>query len=322
MKMNNFAKLKKELKNAEKIVLLPHINMDGDSVGSAFSFASCLREMGKTVCVALGEEPPKYLSFLCDEYEIMPEDDFDLAIAVDCGDEERMADRAHIFENAKKNACIDHHISNIGFAGINVIEPDVSSTSEIMYRLINELTGNITKRQADQLYSGMITDTGGFKYSNTTPESLEYCADLMRKGADAANISINIYETQSVAKIKLMNRALKSIELHAEGRISSIVITNKDFEETKGTIADCEGFSGIARGIEGVEAAISITQTDKVKVSLRSKSIIDVSKVAGFFGGGGHIRASGFSLSADTNIEELKKEIVEKLVQALKEAEK
>lgn len=315
--MNDLRDVFNAVHRADSIVLLTHVNIDGDTVGSSFALASALRALGKRVTVAPGEVPPEYLQFLCDEYVLDTDEAFSLAIAVDCGDECRFADRMNLFTSAKETMCIDHHQTNSGFADINYVKPDASSTGEVVYEIIRELGQTVSPRQANQLYAAMLTDTGGFKYSNTTPESLSYCSELMRAGANAAQIAIEIFETQSMAKIQLMERALSSIEVTEDGRISSIVISKEDFDITGGRLEDCEGFSGIARSIAGVEAAISIIQTDKVKVSLRSKQLLDVSQVAKLFGGGGHIRASGFSLPGDTDVQKLKADVLFAMQEAL-----
>lgn len=306
--MNNFSEIISLINKAEKIAVLNHVNMDGDAVGSAFSLASAISSLGKNVVVLLDEAPPPYLEFACDSYltaDDVADEVFDLAIAVDSGDLARLGKRAGIFNSAKAKICIDHHVSNVGFGDVNCIKPEASSTAEIIYELILKLTGTVTKRQAEQLYAGIITDTGGFKFSNTTKESFIYSADLLEKGADINDVCISIYESESIEKLKIKARVLNSLKLYGGGKVSGAIITEKDFLETGATVSDCEGFSGIGRSIAGVEASFSIIVKDQVKVSLRSKRYVDVSKVAAFFGGGGHIRASGFTLPIDTDIEAL-----------------
>ncbi len=320
--MNKFSKIIREIKKAESIAILNHVNMDGDAVGSAFSFAKTLSDMGKKVTVLLEEAPPSFLAGFCDEYETESSETFDLAIAVDCGDIHRMGSRKEIFERAKRTVCIDHHLSNQGFADVNYIKPTASSTSEIMYELIMKLTGKFSKHQAEQLYAGIITDTGGFKFSNTTPESFEYSGALLKCGADINNVCIEIYESESLEKMKLKSRALDSLRLYEDGKISSVMITKKDFEETGALVSDCEGFSDIGRGIYGVEASFCITVKNSCKVSLRSKHYVDVSAVAAHFGGGGHARASGFTLSGDTDVAQLTEKLVNLLSEEVKKGRK
>ncbi len=320
--MNKFSKIIREIKKAESIAILNHVNMDGDAVGSAFSFAKTLSDMGKKVKVILEEAPPSFLEEFCDDYITDTEEIFDLAIAVDCGDIGRMGNRRGIFERAKRTLCIDHHLSNPGFANVNYIKPTASSTSEIIYELIMKLKGKISKRQAEQLYAGIITDTGGFKFSNTTPESFKYSAHLLTCGADINNVCIEIYESESLEKMKLKSRALDSLRLYEGGKISSVMITRKDFEETNALVSDCEGFSDIGRGIYGVEASFCITVKNSCKVSLRSKHYVDVSKVAAHFGGGGHRRASGFTLPGDTDVTELTQKLVNLLSEEIKKGKK
>lgn len=316
--MAYYSALKKEIKKAESIAIYNHVNMDGDAVGSAFSLASALKNKGKKVKVVLEKEPPLYLKGFCDEYCYNLDEVFDLAIAVDCGDEGRLGDRKDEFFSAKKTVCIDHHISNKGFSDINYVNPSASSTSEMVFFLIKEIKAEITKRMAEQLYAGIITDTGGFKFSNTTPESFSVSSELLSYGVDIAEVCIDIYESDSLAKLKLKSKALDSLKLYEGGKISSTVLLKKDFEETGAVFSDCEGFSQIGRAISGVEASFLVTSYDEVRVSLRSKRYVDVSRVASFFGGGGHKRASGFTLSGEVCVEKLVEQIIEKLSEELK----
>lgn len=318
--MSDFLKIREEIDKAKSIVILNHVNMDGDAMGSAFSLSGALSSSGKKVKVAVEEEPPEYLKGLCDEYILSSDEVFDLAISVDCGDMGRLGARKDIFTSAKRTVCIDHHVSNTGFADVNYIKPEASSTSEIIFELLSFLNLPVTKRAADQLFAGIITDTGGFKYSNTTPESFAYSGALLKMGADISEICIEIYESDSLSKLKLKSRCLDSIELYNGGKISAAVLTKKDFEETGASLSDSEGFSQIGRGIAGVEASFFITVYDTVKVSLRSKRFVDVSKIAAHFGGGGHKRASGFSLSGDTDVKKLKDELIRLISEGMKEA--
>lgn len=319
--MSDFSKIKEEIDRAGSIVILNHVNMDGDAVGSAFSLAGALISQGKKVKVAIEEEPPEYLKGLCGDYILSSDEVFDLAISVDCGDMGRLGGRRDMFTNAKRTVCIDHHVSNTGFADVNYIKPGASSTSEIIFELLNYLNLPISKRAAEQLFAGIITDTGGFKYSNTTPESFVYSGSLLKLGADISEVCIEIYESDSLSKLKLKSRCLDSIELYEDGKISVSVLTKKDFEQTGASLSDSEGFSQMGRGIAGVEASFFITAYDTVKVSLRSKRFVDVSKVAAHFGGGGHKRASGFTLPGDTDVKELKDELIKMLSEEIRKAQ-
>lgn len=313
--MSEFLLIKKELEKAESIVILNHVNMDGDAVGSAFSLASVLSRAGKNVKVAIEDDPPEYLKGLCDDYIKESDEVFDLAVSVDCGDEMRLGKRRGIFDSAKRTVCIDHHVSNEGFADVNLIRAEASSTSEIVFGFIKYIGADITPREANQLFAGIITDTGGFKYSNTTPECFSISGELLKAGADINSVCIEIYESNSLSKLKLKSRCLDSIKLYAGGKISGSVITKRDFKKTGANESDCEGFSQIGRGIAGVEASYSITAYKNVKVSLRSKRYVDVAKIAASFGGGGHKRAAGFSLPEGTNIKKLEKKLIEMLTE-------
>lgn len=316
--MSDFLKIKEEIEKAKSIVIINHVNMDADAAGSAFALSEALLNLGKSVSVAIEKEPPVYLKALCTDYITESDEEFDLAVAVDCGDSYRLGERREMFYRAKRTVCIDHHVSNKGFADVNLIKADASSTSEIIYGLIKSLGVKITVSMANRLFAGIITDTGGFKYSNTTPESFEISGELLKAGADINGVCIEIYESDSLAKLKLKSRCLDSITLYADGKISGAVLLKEDFEKTGAVESDCEGFSQIGRGIAGVEASFSITAYKDVKVSLRSKCYVDVSRVAAHFGGGGHMRAAGFTLPYDTDVKTLEAELVKLLSAEIK----
>lgn len=307
------------INRANTIALLPHINVDGDALGSAVSLCSLLKEGGHDAFVVLEESPPPYLSFLCNDYKF-ESGKCDLAIAVDCADEGRLGKRLSIFKEAKETICIDHHETNVGYAKFNYIDADASSTGEIICRLFEELKKPFSRFQAEALYTAIMTDTGGFRFANSTPKSFRQAAKLVEAGARPAEIATLVYENMSIARIRLTVLALTSLKLYCENRIATIFVSQDDLKITGATIDDCEGFSALGRSIEGVEVAVLITQTDKFKVSLRSKGYVDVAKIAQIFGGGGHKKASGFTVD-EKDINSLEANLIEHIITALEAGE-
>ncbi len=319
MMTQTLTRVKFEVRFVRSIVVLPHLHADGDALGASFAFAALMQEEGKDVTVVLEELPPPNLLFLCDRF-VLPDDArldgavFDMAVAMDCGDDKRLGKRKGLFDRAGQTVCIDHHMTNQGFAQINVIEGQASSTSELICDLYKEYERKPLLRAAEQLYAGLSTDTGSFRFSNTTEKALSYAALMVRRGISVADVCGTIWETASPAALKLKARALDALTLYGDRQdIAGIVLTQKDFEETGATDFDTEGFAGLARSVEGVEAAFYLQETDKLKVSLRSKQYVNVAEVALRFGGGGHARAAGFSLPLGKDVHALVNELVNAL---------
>lgn len=311
------SRVKLELRFVRSIAVLPHIHADGDALGASFAFAALMREEQKEVTVILEEAPSRNLVSLCDEFVLWDDPRihgavFDMAVALDCGDEKRLGQRMPLFEAAGQTVCIDHHMTNEGFAELNVIEENASSTSELICDLYKEYDRPPLPRAAEQLYAGLITDTGSFRFSNATAKALAYAATMVRLGADVAALCSEIYETVSPAALKLKARALSALTFYGKNAdVAGIVLTAKDFEETGANEFDAEGFAGLARSVEGVEAAFYIQVTDKIKVSLRAGSRVNVAQVARRYDGGGHARAAGFALPLGMDVKALAKELAE-----------
>lgn len=284
------------IEKAKKIAVLPHISIDGDCLGSAEALRLLLLQMGKTVTLYLDKKPPAYLGFLTQEYTVYASQDetFDTVIAVDCGDLGRLGTRADLAGGAF-TICLDHHKTNSGFADVNFVRPNYAATAEIIYELYQAAGQPISAAAATALYTGIFTDTGRFCNSNTTSQSMRYGANLLDLGANAGKVATEIYDTQSLGRLKLMARALSGLTLHHGGRLAVIAVTRADFDACGATDDDTEGFAALSRSIAGVEVGVFIKENAEgiIKCSLRSKSYADVSAVCERFGGGGHLRASG-----------------------------
>lgn len=293
--------LNKVLKNKNSVAIGGHIRPDGDCVGSCMGLALYLRENYPeiSVDVYLEKIPEKFL-FLSDTDKIKNEIEdkvYDLFICMDCGDEDRLGFSLPAYQNAKQTFCVDHHVSNKGYADTNVIEADASSTSELVYHLLDR--EKISKHVAEALYMGIVHDTGVFQYSCTSPRTMRTAADLMEKGIDAPQIIEDTYYEKTYKQNHVLGRALMESFLFQDGKCIVSYIRKKEMDFYEITSADLDGIVSHLRNTKGVEVAIFIyeLQPNTYKVSLRSRDQVDVSKIAQFFGGGGHKKAAGFTLS-------------------------
>jgi len=290
-------KLLNLIKNSKSIVILPHDNMDGDAFCSCHSLKILIESFG-VKCTVLGEaECIKSLEFLREKCEVFAEDkeyDFDTAIAVDCADNLRFQSRKTVFDNAEHKAVIDHHKTNKGFGDINIINPDAAAACEVIYALYKEWGVEIGERAANLIYCGIVTDTGGFRYSNTTATTLSIAAELLKIGVDTEKINTNIFESKSFAQMSVEAETFKKARFYHGGKTAIAQISAKLQEETGATDEDMNNLSSMLRCIEGVEVSATIKEKDgKQKISMRSKETVDVSEICSHFGGGGHSRAAG-----------------------------
>ena len=296
-------KLHQMISSANSIAIIGHIHPDGDCIGSNLAMYNYITDnyKGKTVQV-YDESFSSGFKFLSGSRKIKHEptgERYDLAISIDVSDKDRLGKFADIYNNAISTVCIDHHVSNPGFGDLCYIDGDASSACEAMCDLID--MDKVGEKTANCLYLGMIHDTGVFKYSCTTRKTMELAGLLLEKGVKSDMIIDDTFYKKSYKQNMLMARVILESRLHSEGKIISGLITKGMFKEFKCTSMDTDGIVEQLRLTDGVEVAIFSYQLTKksYKFSLRSKSIVDVSKIACSFGGGGHIRAAGFETEAD-----------------------
>jgi phosphoesterase RecJ-like protein len=290
----------------DRFVVAAHENPDGDAVGSMLATTLALEAIGKDVVMYLsGTAPtPGEYSFL-DLSELHRELPADLAervlIAVDCANERRIGPESTPVDGAKLVVNIDHHHDNSSFGGLNLIVPDASSTSEIVRDVLTELDVPLTPEIAAALYVGLVTDTGRFQYTNTTPKSLRLAAELVEAGADVHGIFRHVYETVQFAKLKLLARALERAQLFEGGRLVVSYLLKDDFGDVGAEEPYSEGIIDYLRAVEGSEMVALIREPPRNegparRISLRSShDEVDVSAIARAWGGGGHRQAAGFS---------------------------
>ncbi len=282
------------------IAIVGHIRPDGDCIGSSLGLYNYIMDNypDKVVNVFLQPINDKF-KFLKGSSEILNEPNnniYDLSISVDCSDTDRHGEFADVFKSAKKKVCIDHHRSNQGFGDLYYCDPDASSACEVVSRFLE--MSNISKSCAECLYMGIIHDTGVLKYSATSEETMYIVGKLIAKGIDTQFIIDETFYKVRYNQNRLTGKALMDAKLYLDGKVIASCISTEIFDEFHATKEDTDGIIDKLRVTEGVEVAILGYQTgeNEFKFSMRSIACVDVSVISVHFGGGGHIRASGFTL--------------------------
>lgn len=300
--MDSFQALLTLFKQYQTFAISTHVNPDGDAIGSELALFLFLKKLGKTVKIFNTDLVPKKYRFLPYWNEIKnakASTDFcpEVLVILDASSRERIGDflsKTLIPTHAVIN--IDHHITAEAFGDYNIIIPTASSTAEIIYKFIKSTQIPIDEVSALCLYTGVIFDTGCFRYSNATPETHRIAADLIEIGDFAPDeVYRHVYEHLSLGKIHLLGQTLRTLELASDGKIAWVLVTQSMLKETKTTLDDVEGFVKQIQAIKNVEVAICVCElpNGKTKVSLRSEGRVNVAALAAEFNGGGHERASG-----------------------------
>src|SRR5438067_472193 len=307
------------LRAHDRFLVSTHENPDGDALGSLLAMTLALRALGKDAVMYLAAGPPlprEYASMRLDG--LLREPPTDVAervlVAVDCAKADRLGPDRRPLEQAKLVVDIDHHHDNTRFGDVNLIVADASSTGELLRDVFRELGVAITPDLAEPLYIALVTDTGRFQYTNTTPKSLRLAAELVEAGADAHAVFQQVYESVEFAKLKLLARALDRARVLEGGRIVVSHLLRTDFAEVGAAEPYSEGLIDYLRAVEGAELAVLVREqlhgAPAHKGSLRSSiDELDVSAIARRFGGGGHRQAAGFS--TDLPLEEIVEQIRE-----------
>ena len=314
-----FEKIIKRVENAEKIGIFSHINPDGDAMGSSYSLKLALEKMGKKAEVFLLPNPDRGAEeiILGKESVNIKLEDCDLLISVDCADIKRLGEFEGYFKNHNNTIAIDHHITHHEFADETVVR-DLSSCCELMMDLYAQMNVRLTKEIAHNLYIGIVSDTGNFKYSCATADTMRAAAVLKETGIDGAAISKRMFDTKSLEYYKLMRTALDNIKTYEDGKIAVLYLSEEDFNNANIDEGGAVGIVALPTSIEGVQAGVYIRERNKgeFKISLRSVDLIDVALIAEHLGGGGHIRASGYSVTGKS-VEEIVQEVLAEIKKQL-----
>jgi len=293
-----------------RFLVTTHEHPDGDAIGTQVGLALFLEELGKGALMANQDPVPRIYGFLDPDGRVRayrPERDdaelaaCDAAIVVDVATLERTG---RVGEALKRLgtplACIDHHVTNGGFAGVNVLVSEAASASSLVLDLIRTLGHRPSRRVAEALYVGLATDTGWFRFANAAPQAYRDAAELVAAGAYPPRVYELVYEDLTWERTHLLARALATLRSEADGRIAYVTVTRAMFEETGANDEEVEGFVDKLRELGGVEIIAMFRETPQggTRVSLRAKHDLDVGSLAARFGGGGHRRASGINLDA------------------------
>ncbi|MBS5843836.1 MAG: bifunctional oligoribonuclease/PAP phosphatase NrnA [Clostridiales bacterium] len=313
--MQDWKQVQSAIAEAGNVLLLPHIHADGDCLGSAFGLAYFLCGKGISVEIISEEKPPENLSFVYrsgkmpanmlfsvwDPQNAEKISKYDLAIAVDTSDEKRLGSRKDLFYQAEMQIRIDHHISEDSFAPVTVCNTSWAATAEGIWELIQTYEdfaqSPYRKEIAECIYTGILTDTGCFAYSNVTSGTHRIAAELMDVAGNMAWQYSEIYENQKKSEIALKAIAYRAVEYYGNGTIAFLCITREEMNSVEATDDDLESFASFLRCIENVSVGIFVKPGNKAgvfRISLRSDVKCDVAAVASQFGGGGHKRAAGF----------------------------
>ena len=294
--------LMKLLGEAETVAILGHVHPDGDCVGSCLGMYNYLADNFGELSVRVFLEPVSekfsYLRYFDRIENDLPESlEVDLCISLDASDRERLGAYDAIFSRAKKTFCIDHHITNPGFAQENHVVPGASSACEVLFGLLDET--KIGRETAECLYTGIIHDTGVFKHNNTTGKTMASAGRLLDKGLDGERIIDDSFFEKSYVQNQIMGRALLESILFMDGKCIFTVVKARDMEFYGVDSKDLDGIVDQLRVTDGVECAIFIYESgvQQYKVSLRANGDLNVAKVASYFGGGGHVKAAGCTMS-------------------------
>ena len=295
------------------ILIITHKNPDGDAIGSACALHEALKIKGIRSAVINNTPPRELYGYLLDGRCYEPGFEPKFIMAVDTAAENMLGDNLAQYAG-KVQLCIDHHPSNSEYADELLLDAGAASCAEIICRVVDAMGVEINPYIADAIYTGAATDTGCFKYSNTTAETHRTAARMMEAGCDYARLNKLLFETRSKGRMKLESMAIDGMEFALNDKIAFVTVTQKMLDETGCDAAAIEGITPLSRMVKGVEAGVTLRQLKNKtwKVSVRTVTI-DASKICAAFGGGGHVRASGFESALDEH--EIKAKVTELVAQ-------
>ncbi len=313
---NTYSEVQTYIKNSDDFLITTHINPDGDAITSVLLIAVILDHFEKKYRIVINDPVPHKFDFLSDVEKIecfnsKNSYEYNNLIVLDASDLDRIGRlKDTIIHPADINIInIDHHTSNVYFGLLNLVEPDKSSTVEIVYNIFSAFEIPLTKDTATFIYTGIMCDTGRFLFPNTTSNSFKVAAHMITAGAEPHEIGRNIYYRVSPDSMHVLSKALTTLDFHFNDKVSSMYLTRNSFSNNNKI--DTEGFVDYLMTIDRTEVQLFFQEIEKntFKLSLRSRSYVDVNAVARKFNGGGHLRASGCHISG--NIEDVKKKVLD-----------
>lgn len=318
MMKNNIKEFFNVIDNSDKICIIGHVAPDGDCIGSVMAlYEFLIMEYDKELCIGFdGKIPYNFQGYVDEDLILTDFEDkkFDLLVVLDCSDEERLGKYKCLISNSKKVICIDHHKTNTEFADINIIDPEISSTGELLFHILKSENKQINLKIAEYIYIAIITDTGKFSYSSTSSVTHEVASELIQIGVDVAEIDNKIYNSKPISTVKAYIDCISNINFYYDNKLGIAKISDEIVNKNNVNMNDIEGIVEFIREVSEVEISCVLKEYDSelTKISLRSKNDIDVSDISKKFGGGGHAKAAGFQMNKNlkdteiTLIEELK----------------
>ncbi len=310
------AAFREELAGAKTVLIGTHLNPDGDALGSALAVAIYLDSLGMHSDVLCHHEAPRNLRFLPQVErvkQVAELDAYDLGIIVDLDSLERLGKTEPYFSRCRRLVVIDHHIPHAAPGDLRIVDTDAAATSLILTRLFIELGATITPDIATCLLTGIVTDTGSFRFRNTTPESMSLSAYLLEHGGDITLVSEEVFQNKPLCSVRLLGHTLETMRLACHDQLAWSALSVQDFAASESADEDTEGFVNEMLFITSVQIAALLREAKpgKVRVSIRSRGDLDVAEVARHFGGGGHRNAAGCTI--EMPLPEAEQQLVEKL---------
>jgi phosphoesterase RecJ-like protein len=306
-----------KVSSCKSAVILTHESPDGDAIGSSLAMYLSLKQLGKDVDIVC-DKHSKVFDFL-ECISMLKSDtdrEYDLAICLDCASKERLYDPKNAFDKCDYTVSIDHHISNTYYANSNYVEGKSPAASQTVIKLLKKLNVSITKEIGECLMVGIITDTGGFRYSSVNSDTFRFAADMLEVGVNISDIYLSVFMAQTKAQFLLNRIANDRLEILNKNRVAFTYIMMDDKKKVHADTGDHEGIVDIGRNIEGVEVSIFAMESDNgFKLSFRSNSYVDVALIAKVFGGGGHSRAAGCLINK--SLDEIKKLVLKETYKRL-----
>ena len=304
------SKINDLINNCNSILLLTHVDPDGDAVGSVLSFYHYLNSINKDVDMIV-LDIPKIFNFLPSVDKIVDTTDreYDLGIVLDCATRDRIGQNKDVFSKCKNTVVIDHHISNTNYGDLNYIQGEVSSCCQVIYYLFKEWNVNFSKEICESIIAGVLTDSNGFGINSVDSNTFKLASEVKELGIDIYDIYNKVLCKKTMSQYNLMKIGMDRLEFLENGKIAFTYILESDFDKVGAFLGEHEGIVDIGRNIDGVEVSIFIRENDGWTISLRSTGIVDVSKIALNIGGGGHKMASGAKLQG--TFDEVKSRIID-----------
>ncbi|KUO52278.1 MAG: hypothetical protein APF76_04380 [Desulfitibacter sp. BRH_c19] len=304
------SEVKQAIINSSELVIVSHEYPDGDSIGSSIALSKGLLKLGKVVKTIIDSDVPRDYQFLAGAKDFRKPKDIEVhsdstVIFLDCADETRAGALIDSYrEKCLLSINIDHHTGNTNFADVNYIDVKASSTGEIIYDLLDLLGVEIDEDIANALYISMVTDTGSFRFDNTTAKTFAISSHLIKVGVNLSAIRINLWENKTYNSINLLVDVLSTMKFACNRKVAYITVTREIMERWKGNHGELESFVSYPKSVQGIEVAMIFKEINmnEIKVSFRAKNNIDVQSIASAFGGGGHKKAAGCTINTELAI--------------------